>query len=145
MVKDEDRLGVMFQAHPGRERPTGANRDRGEDSQGGRRRLLPKPEDQSTVISGTGTWFNQISGQWEWESLSQLNFPVLKWPLPRKAEDTGVAVSKPSAHWEWCPHHSGGGAGTLRWLPQGSETSQMDGKDFTDLSFLLNLQKRQGT
>ena len=55
MVKDEDRLGVMFQAHPGRERPTGANRDRGEDSQGGRRRLLPKPEDQSTVISGTGT------------------------------------------------------------------------------------------
>ena len=55
MGKDEDMLGVMFQAHPGRERPTGANKDRGEVSQGGKRRLLPKPEDQSTAINGSGT------------------------------------------------------------------------------------------
>ena len=150
MVKDEDTLRVMFWAHPGKGRPTGASRDRGEGSQGGKRRLFPKPEDQSTVINGTGIWFNQIAEQWEWESLSQLSFPILKWPLPRKAEDIGVAMSKPSAHWEWCQHHSGGGAGTLSpfqrlELPQGSETSQTDGKDFTDLSFLLNLKKWQGT
>ena len=61
MGKDEDMLGVIFQAHPGRERPTGANKDRGDVSQGGKRRLLPKPEDQSTAINGSGTWFNQIA------------------------------------------------------------------------------------
>lgn len=41
----------------------------------------------------------KLQKQWEWESLSQLSFPILKWPLPGKAEDTGVAVASTSAHW----------------------------------------------
>lgn len=61
MEEGEEILGMMFQAQPRRERPTGANKNTGGGSPGGERWPFPKPKDQSTAVNGSGRQFSQIA------------------------------------------------------------------------------------